>query len=110
MAEHIKLLRPFEGQWEPEREIGAGSFGRVWKAARKKEGEKEYTAIKEILIPGSEEVLREARFEGLDEEGAKLYLEESWIRRRRKRLLWESFQIVLILYAFMNMKSGRGKS
>ena len=73
MAEYIKSLRPFEGQWEPEREIGAGSFGRVWKAARKKEGKKEYTAIKEILIPGSEEVLREARFEGLDEEGAKLY-------------------------------------
>ncbi|MBR6007108.1 MAG: protein kinase [Clostridia bacterium] len=69
----IKKFEPLFGDWYIESFIGAGSFGRVYKAYREEFGEKYYSAIKYFSIPASEEEVNSLREDGMDEKSISTY-------------------------------------
>jgi len=66
----VEKLAPLWGEWYPEEVLGEGAFGRVW---RVQNGSSICGAVKEVVIPLSEEVLRAAWGHGLTSDGARQY-------------------------------------
>ena len=58
-----------------DKEIGEGSFGKVYKAQRTERGKSFYSAIKIINIPGSQSELNSVRSETGDDQSARQYFQ-----------------------------------
>lgn len=66
-------FEPLWGQWMVEEQLGAGSFGTVWKVRCAADGR--CAAVKLVVVPFEKGDLRTAYAEGLTEEGAKYYFQ-----------------------------------
>ena len=71
----IERLKEIWPDWEIIEPIGAGAFGRVYKAVNKEAGFKAYSAIKEISIPSGDAELDSLRSEGLSDNEISKYFE-----------------------------------
>ncbi len=69
----IRKFEPLFGEWHAESLIGAGSYGRVYKAYREEFGERYYSAIKYISIPADEYEITSLRDDGMDDESITTY-------------------------------------
>jgi len=63
-------------EWKIVEQIGEGSYGKVYKAAREEHGISSYSAIKVMSIPQNESETETLRLEGLDETATRTYFEE----------------------------------
>ena len=63
----IKQYEPLWGAWLVESAIGEGSFGKVYKVKKEEFGKIYWSAVKFISVPQSDEDLRRARSEGVDD-------------------------------------------
>lgn len=74
----IKQYEPLWGVWRIEEAIGAGSFGKVYRAVREEFGQKFYSAIKHISIPANDSQVKDIIAEGLatDAASAKVYFDD----------------------------------
>lgn len=68
----IHQFEPLWGEWVIGEKLGEGNYGRVWQISS---GDKT-AAVKEIVVSLSEDILIDARSEGLNERCAKIYFEE----------------------------------
>jgi len=68
-------LKSIWGEWELLELIGEGSFGKVYKAAKKEHGAEMFSAIKIITIPRSAAELKSLEAGGLSSDESKTYLE-----------------------------------
>lgn len=68
-----EILKEVWPQWRIERELGAGSFGRVYEIRRQDIGGEYRAALKLIRIPQSENEIRDIMTEGMDQESATEY-------------------------------------
>ena len=74
----IREFCPLWGEWEPDKELGEGSFGTVWRVRRQGFNQQVYyAAVKHISIPKDEKDLRHLMDEGFftSEESAEKYYE-----------------------------------
>lgn len=71
--EAIKQVWP---QWRITETIGAGQYGRVYRAVREESGVRFTSAIKEINIPNGDAEIRELRNAGLTDQAIENYFEE----------------------------------
>lgn len=62
--------------WEITEQIGRGSYGVVYKAVRKYRGLESVSAIKVISVPLDESELDELKYEGMNENDTKKYLQQ----------------------------------
>lgn len=69
----IKQFEPLLGKWYFENFIGAGSFGRVYKAYCTDGETKQYAAIKFLSIPADEAEIDALKDEGLDQQSIMNY-------------------------------------
>ena len=69
----IKQFEPLFGKWYAEKQIGAGSFGRVYKIYREENGRRYYSALKYISIPAEENEIRQLRIDGMDDEAISVF-------------------------------------
>ena len=60
-------------EWKVEKQLGRGSYGVVYKAARSDSNVQSYAAIKVITIPSDESEVDSLRSEGLDMNGTRTY-------------------------------------
>ena len=63
------------GDWTLMKEIGQGSYGRVFAAQRENNGIRNESAIKVITIPRSESELQSVLSEGMDEASVTAYFQ-----------------------------------
>ncbi len=76
-TEYFKQYEPFFGSWYIKRELGKGSYGRVFEIIREEFGETFTAALKVVSIPNSEEEWDDVKHsEGLTEENATIYYRE----------------------------------
>lgn len=61
------ITQPIFGNWYIEEELGAGSFGTVYKIYREDFGKRYYSALKVIKIPQTQAELRSIRYEFPDD-------------------------------------------
>ncbi len=71
----IKQFEPLFGDWHAESVIGAGSFGRVYKAYRDELGARYWSAIKYISLPSEEAEIEALRSEGLSDGEIKAHFD-----------------------------------
>ena len=71
IKKEIKTLWP---GWEIEKQIGAGSFGKVYKIRRDAYGQTYYSALKHVRIPATEQQVANLQAEGMQEETIQNYL------------------------------------
>ena len=79
-AEYYKKYEPFFGKWTLGRQLGAGSYGRVFEILRTDplNGTVYHGAMKAITIPSSPEELQSLMEEdGLDHQGASTYFRQA---------------------------------
>lgn len=96
MCNLCKKYQPLWGQWYVDKELGFGSYGRVWRIYCKEGNNIKYAAMKEVVIPPSSKVLKDAKVEGLNEENAKIYFED---------VLEKSLNEVNIMKSLMDCKT-----
>ena len=70
---YYKQYEPIFGSWHITRQIGEGSFGKVFEIQREDFGTTYRAALKAITVPASETELRDVMADGMDEEGARAY-------------------------------------
>jgi len=71
----IEKLNTIWPDWKLVKQIGEGSFGKVYKVIREEFGITSLAAIKVISVPQNETELKALRAEGYDEASSKSYLE-----------------------------------
>ena len=69
----IEYLSEIWPEWKVEKQLGRGSYGVVYKAARSDSNVQSYAAIKVITIPSDESEVDSLRSEGLDMNGTRTY-------------------------------------
>ena len=74
--EIIKEFEPLFGEWHAESFIGAGSYGRVYKAYKEEFGVRYYSAIKYISIPSDENEISALRDDNMSDESITSYYRE----------------------------------
>ena len=67
----------FKGQWKAVEEIGAGSYGKVYKSKRDEFGLNVYSAIKQIEIPQSKYEINSLKTEGMTQKDITTYYEQT---------------------------------
>ena len=67
----------FKGQWKAVEEIGAGSYGKVYKSKRDEFGLNVYSAIKQIEIPQSKYEINNLKTEGMTQKDITTYYEQT---------------------------------
>lgn len=70
---YYKKYEPIFGEWHIVREIGEGSFGKVFEIEREDFGHTYKAALKAITIPQSQSEIKSAMAEGLDEDSVSSY-------------------------------------
>ena len=70
---YYKRYEPIFGSWHIVRELGEGSFGKVFEIEREDFGYTYKSALKAITIPQSESEIKSAMAEGLDEDSISGY-------------------------------------
>lgn len=73
MKDKIYMYEPFWGNWYIDSFIGEGSFGKVYKIKRTEFGSVNYAALKIISIPKTENEIKQAYYDGMDERSASIY-------------------------------------
>ena len=71
----IKVYEPLWGSWYVDKQLGEGSFGKVYKVHKEEFGRTYEAAVKIISIPQSEADILQAKSEGLNEESARSYFQ-----------------------------------
>ena len=71
----IERLNEFWPEWKIEKELGEGSYGKVYSAVREDHSLKSYAAIKVITIPHSKAEISSLRSEGLSEEETRTFFD-----------------------------------
>ena len=87
----LHLLHSVWPDWEPQGEIGRGSFGVVYRAVRSLGNSIQTSAIKIIPIPQDSSELDILRAEGFGEDAIRAYLSELAKEFEQEFLLMESF-------------------
>jgi len=72
---YYKKMEPFWGVWYIDKELGAGSYGRVFKIKRDDFGETYTSALKIISVPNDPSETDSLRTEGMDEDSISKYYE-----------------------------------
>ena len=72
----IHTFEPMWGNWYAEELIGEGSFGRVYRAARKEGDRSFYSAIKLIPIPKNQSDIITIKNQGMDDASVEAYLSD----------------------------------
>ncbi|MBR0136330.1 MAG: leucine-rich repeat domain-containing protein [Clostridia bacterium] len=72
----IRSFEPMFGEWYAEQMLGAGSFGRVYRAYRWENGVKELSAIKHMSVPFDEGEIFSLRGEGMDDMSISSYYKD----------------------------------
>lgn len=72
-SSYYKKYEPLFGFWYIQREIGAGSFGRVFEIRREDFGKTFRAALKAISIPATENELNSLLADGMDEDSVASY-------------------------------------
>lgn len=73
MKDKVYKYEPFWGNWYVDSIIGEGSFGKVYKIKRTECGNVSYAALKIISIPKTENEIKQAYYDGMDERSASIY-------------------------------------
>ena len=71
----IEKLGAIWPEWKVVKQLGEGSFGKVYEVVRNEHGVTSTAAVKVISIPQSDAELSSIRAEGLDETGTRSYFE-----------------------------------
>ncbi len=71
----IKIHEPLWGAWYVDKQLGEGSFGKVYKVHKEEFGRTYEAAVKIISIPQSEADILQAKSEGLNDESARSYFQ-----------------------------------
>ena len=71
----IEQLSTIWPEWSVVKQIGEGSFGKVYKVMREGHGLTDYAAVKVITIPQNPAELTSLRADGYDETSARSYFE-----------------------------------
>lgn len=71
----IKVYEPLWGSWYVDKQLGEGSFGKVYKVHKEEFGRTYEAAVKIISIPQSEADILQAKSEGLNDESARSYFQ-----------------------------------
>ena len=74
---YYKKYEPIFGKWHIVREIGEGSFGKVFEIEREDFGYTYKAAMKAITIPQSKDEIKNALAEGMDENSVNTYYREA---------------------------------
>lgn len=72
---YYKQMEPFWGIWYIDEELGAGSFGRVFKVKREDFGRTYTSALKVISIPNDKNEIGSLKTEGMDDMSISKYYE-----------------------------------
>lgn len=72
---YYKNMEPFWGVWYIEKELGSGSFGKVFKIKREDFGRTYYAALKVISLPGDQGEISSLKAEGMNEQSISDYYE-----------------------------------
>ena len=70
---YYKKYEPIFGEWSIVREIGEGSFGKVFEIERRDFGYTYKAALKAITIPQSQSEVKSVLADGMDEQSATSY-------------------------------------
>ena len=70
---YYKQYEPLFGSWRITRQIGEGSFGKVFEIERKDFGVTYRAALKAITVPASESELLEVKADGMDDASVRAY-------------------------------------
>ena len=70
---YYKQYEPLFGSWRITRQIGEGSFGKVFEIERKDFGVTYRAALKAITVPASESELLEVKADGMDDASVRTY-------------------------------------
>lgn len=73
MKDKVYKYEPFWGNWYVDSFIGEGSFGKVYKIKRTEYGSVNYAALKIISIPKTDNEIKQAYYDGMDERSASIY-------------------------------------
>ncbi len=71
--EYYAQYEPLFGVWHITKQIGEGSFGRVFELEREDFGQTYKAALKAITVPASEGELQEVLSEGMSEQSVRDY-------------------------------------
>ncbi len=74
--EQLKKLEPIFGSWYVDREIGTGSFGKVYSVYKDDSGIRFWAALKTISIPTNENEIQELDDQGFDFNGKVRYFDD----------------------------------
>jgi len=72
---YYKKMEPFWGVWYIDKELGAGSFGKVFKIKREEFGKTYYSALKVISLPNDQGEVSSLKAEGMNEQSISDYYE-----------------------------------
>ena len=70
---YYKQYEPIFGSWHITRQIGEGSFGKVFEIEREDFGVTYRAALKAITVPASESELLEVKADGMDDASVRTY-------------------------------------
>ena len=70
---YYKQYEPIFGAWRIERQIGEGSFGKVFEIVREDFGVTYRAALKAITVPASEAELLDVKADGMDDRSVRAY-------------------------------------
>ena len=70
---YYKQYEPIFGSWRITRQIGEGSFGKVFEIEREDFGVTYKAALKAITVPASESELLEVKADGMDDASVRIY-------------------------------------
>jgi serine/threonine protein kinase len=73
--EYYKKYEPIFGTWHIVKQLGEGSFGKVYEVKREDYGETYRSALKAITVPQSESEIKSVMYDGMDEDSARKYFE-----------------------------------
>lgn len=73
----IKKFEPFWGNWYIKKELGEGSFGKVYSIERSDFGNIYTAALKHIRVPASQFEVKSVIADGMSEVDAEKYFEKS---------------------------------
>lgn len=72
---YYKQFEPFWGVWTIDKELGSGSFGKVFRIKRDDFGEIYYSALKVISIPNDKSEVGSLKSEGMDDKSISDYFQ-----------------------------------